>query len=117
MRVFQTRCLPLGQNITLGGRFSSDVSSYLTLKVKKCNSTANPHCISEANMTALEAALGEFTFIAGIINVVVNPSQPEYTQVTLEDRNFFSFSTTRAVSATGYVSELEVSTDQSLMPY
>ena len=77
--------------------------SYLTVKVKRCNSTINPTCISDVDLAALEAEMGEFVFGLGFENVVVNPAESQYVKPMLEDRNMYSFSTSRGLTGSAYI--------------
>ena len=65
----------------------------------------------------LEQSLGEFQFIAGFINVVVNPSDKHFFTPTIEDRNLNAFNLDRAVMGQTSIVETKVETDESLMPW
>lgn len=62
------------------------------------------------------SSIGSFILTVPIVNTIVNPNDKEYLQTYIEDRNFFSFSTTNGIMVKGEISQLKIDTDVSIMP-
>ena len=107
-------CPPLGYEFTVGGKVISEVSSDFTIAVKKCTSSST--CINDTTLAAVEASLGQFRLAIPVASTIVNAANKEYHLSFFEDRNMYSFSTTRGLEATGYIENKQVETDESLWP-
>ena len=112
------KCPPMNHSFTLQGRFLSSYQQYLTLKIKKCNTTLHSNCAPDGRMAAIQARLGgKFRGLTLIMGNNINPNNAVYREPYLETRNDFSFTVDNtAVEADIYVEEAIVSTDHSLLP-
>lgn len=112
-------CPPINHSLYLGGRATSDLFSTFSVTISKCNSSSNPKCASNIEMSARQQALGGY-FTSGLtfVSAIVNPGEQNYVQYSIDDRNSIYFTIdSQAVKANGQIAQTEVDTDVSIMPY
>ena len=51
------------------------------------------------------------------MNSIINADQPQYKSYYLEDRNFISFSSTLGSNLAMYLTEIQISSDNSIWPF
>lgn len=111
-------CPPIGTNLAVQGRVTSNIFSRFMVSVSKCNSTLNLKCAPAAMMTAIQQEMGFFQLGMPMVTLLINPGDQDYVKYYVEDSNVFYFTMdTQAVAAVGQLAQMEVDTDVSLMPY
>ena len=69
-------------------------------------------------MVALQDQLGgSFSFVVGMVNVVLNPTKKEYVLPVIEERNYYSFRLNQGINAKAYILESRIESDESLSPF
>jgi hypothetical protein len=98
--------------VSIQGKASSDLFKRMTVSIRKCNSTSNSNCASDADVASLQDSLGYFGFAVILVNTQLNPTlSSNYKQYYLEDRNFFPFTTTLAVRGNAELEQYRITTD------
>ena len=92
--------------------------SFFKWTVVKCNDTLHSNCATEAELRQKQREFGgQFSFIVGIVNVVINPSEEQYIVPFVEERNVFSFTLDSGLTTHAYIRQNVVETDESLLPF
>ena len=86
-------CPQIGQNFSVQGKITSELSSFLVVRVKRCNATTDPLCASDAVFAGIEDSIGTFKLGVPFINVNINADSQEYKKYYWEDSNIIHFST------------------------
>jgi hypothetical protein len=91
-------CPSYGTKFNLGGKTISDLSSVLNIGIYACNNATNPNCITPSDLATLEASLGgQFRLFVPLVSTVINPGEKQYVGMSFEDRNHWTFSTSRGL--------------------
>lgn len=70
----QMLCPPLGQQLKVMGKKTSDTYARFRISVERCNDSIDPGCITNAEFVALQASSTEFSIALPMINIKINPS-------------------------------------------
>jgi hypothetical protein len=62
-------------------------------------------------------SIGAFTLIVPTVNTIINADNQDYKQTFIEDRNYFTFTTTYGMRVSAEIEQIEIDTDISIMPY
>lgn len=106
-------CPKIGQEIPMQGKFTSELFQYAEIEVVKCvadNSTGKT-CADESTFRDKN-----FHFNVFLLNTLINPSSQDYITYYLEDRNFILFTNTYSGILSIFVSDYEITTDESIIP-
>ena len=82
-------CPNIGQPLTAKGKLTSDLYISLVIEVKRCNSTLDATCASDAVYAAHLAAITRFQLTIPIIKQAINSGNKEYKEFITEDHLFF----------------------------
>lgn len=74
-------CPTLDSKFQVGGRVTSDVFSFLSLQISKCNASVNPRCASDAQIAFIQSQLGYFTIGLPMINTLINAGDLDYVRL------------------------------------
>ena len=97
-------CPAIGNELSVGGKPTSNLSSYFSVRITRCNQAATPGCVNDTIFSKVEAALGgDFFLVMPIINTQINPANSIYKSSFIEDRNAFNFNSQMGISATAYI--------------
>ena len=103
--------------VTLQGARITSNTSYITLNIKKCNSTLYTNCISDGELQQLQATSGgKFQALLMLMSNTISPESQEYHHPYIDSRRMFSFTLNNGLEADIYIQESVVQTDHSLTP-
>jgi len=111
-------CPPLGTQIPIQGKVTSDVFRYSDVRIKKCNDITDPtrKCRNATEISTYLTANSHFFLNVYFLNSLVNPNSEQYITYYLEDRNYVQFTTNVGGLVNVFVSRYEVTTDHSVWP-
>lgn len=94
------------------GKFTSEVFQYAEVEVVRCSSDSpNKTCADESDFEN-----STFHFNVYILNTLINPGSQDYITYYLEDRNFILFTTAYSSLVSIFISDYEITTDESISP-
>ena len=110
-------CPAFNSTVTLQGARITSNTSYITLNIKKCNSTLYTNCISDGELQQLQATSGgKFQALLMLMSNTISPESQEYHHPYIDSRRMFSFTLNNGLEADIYIQESVVQTDHSLTP-
>ena len=120
LKVGNWLCPKKGYEVILKGKYASNESKQISIKIYPCKNTSFPldSCASPGEITDYFLKKGDqmyFTFY--FINVVINPNQANYVKYYLEDQSFIIFGSQIGTETYLYLSDYTISTDNSIWPY
>jgi hypothetical protein len=62
-------------------------------------------------------SIDSFTLGVPFINTIVNPNDEQYLTQYVEDRNYFRFTLTYGLTAKAEITQHQIDTDISIIPY
>ena len=112
-------CPPKDYNFTLQGKYTSEISQAILLNVGKCNNSIDPSrpCVNQSIIDAMQANSGRFVLNFYFVNALINPGTSQYLDYYLNDFNYMQFTQTLGASAYGYITEFDITTDLSILPW
>ena len=94
-------CPKIGQNFSVQGKFTSQLSSFLVVRIRRCNTTTDPHCVSDAVFAGIEESVGRFILEVPFVNVNINEESQKHKKYYLENSNIVYFNTKLGAMAFG----------------
>lgn len=118
-KMLEWLCPEIGFSSAIYGKYTSEKSSILSLEVGRCiDSPGMDPCASDDQIATFWDENGGSTLFAYYyINKIINPDQPEYKQLFIEDTEFAYFGPSMGVEAFVELSDYTIDTDTSIWPF
>ena len=113
-------CPTLGTVITLQGKFSSETYNQFSVTLYPCSNSTDPSrpCAPIEEIEAYVASNGQWNYFNFYyVNSIINADQPQYKSYYLEDRNYIPFSSTLGAELDMYLTEIKITSDNSIWPF
>ena len=101
----------------MGGKVTSDIFSKFTINVQKCDKTLVSNCIDDNKLDLILQSAGSLILGVPFINTIVNPNDEQYLTQYVEDRNYFRFTLAYGLTAKAEITQHQIDTDISIIPY
>lgn len=97
-------CPPIGLNIPIQGKFTSEVFQYAEIRITGCDANSSKICQAPSSNRT-------YFFNLYMLNTLINPQEAEYITYYLEDRNYVQFTTAFTSLINIFVSDYKITTD------
>ena len=96
-------CPPIGHQIHLQGKISSENMTQFRIEVSRCNTTTDPTCLNDTMFQMLQSQMKQFVLGIPMVNTQVNPESQQYKKYFYDDLNGFSFTDTFGTTSRVFV--------------
>lgn len=112
-------CIPLNVNLTVSGKYSSDIQRSIDITVSKCTNKTNDTrpCASEEDIEAFLSANNQLFITPFFTNPLINPQNADYLSSYLEDKYYVMIGPNYGAEMYIYNADYLITTDESILPF